>query len=130
MYQVRQIALTDDYLAVYADDEAEDGSVSLYATPVEALGVADEITRTFDRDGRLIGAPVVIPGVIVGLELADGYFEVSNECSNFAGLCRKGKDIYQATGCLRGELVGRLKKPETAPAVQSEHRETTALPGP
>jgi hypothetical protein len=112
-YEVRQIVLTDDYQAVYADCEQADGSVTLYARPVQALGVADEITRRFE-DMRAVGRPEVHPGQVVGLVLAEGWFEVVNEYANFAGLCRKGGDINAATGCLRGELLSRLKRPEVA----------------
>jgi hypothetical protein len=112
-YEVRQIVLTDDYMAVYAECEHADGTVTLHARPVQALGVADEITRRFE-DLREVGRPEVHPGQVVGLELAEGWFEVVNEYANFAGLCRKGGDIYKATGCLRGELLSRLRRPEVA----------------
>jgi hypothetical protein len=106
--------LTDDYLAVWAD-EAADGSVELNAAPIQALGVARGIRKTYEqREGQQVPSVVRTDHAtdIVGLELKEGYWTVINESENFAGLCRKGEDIYQAIGCLNGDYRGRLKRPE------------------
>lgn len=113
-YSVRQITLTDDYLAVWADDAA-DGSAFLTTTPIQALGVARATRKTFEqREGEPRATVVSTERYteIVGLVLLEGYWDVVNEWCNFAGLCRKGEDIYKATGCLAYEFSRRLKQPE------------------
>ena len=44
---------------------------SIWARPLQALGLADEITRRFDG-GRQVGEPEVCPGQVVGLDLSEG----------------------------------------------------------
>jgi hypothetical protein len=110
-YSLRQVILTDDYVAVLAEEEA-DGSLSLYALPLQALALADVVARTYERregEGRVLVREEPQPMDIVGLELSEGYWEVVNDYGSFAGLCRKGEDIYQATGCLN--RAGRVKRP-------------------
>jgi hypothetical protein len=112
-YKVLSFQLTRDFVAVFAE-EAPDGLVDLEAQSIDAVGVARVTRRMFlvDESGaEVIGherEPDVITDV-VGLWLADGYFQIVNESSNFAGLARVGDDISQATGCLEGSLLRRLR---------------------
>jgi hypothetical protein len=116
-YDPQQIVLTDDYQAVYTQEEA-DGSLSLYSRPVLALAVAREtrIVREL-REGDEVPQVVRrdVSMVVVGMVLVDGYWSAVNECDNFAGLCRNGDDIYRATGCLLPEDHSLVQRPGEPP---------------
>lgn len=116
-HTLRQIVLTDDYLAVFTQDEP-DGSLSLHAEPVQALAVARAVTTTYEhREGERRPDELWKEHAteVVGLELTKGYWQVVNEMCNFAGLCRKGEDIYRVTGCVRAGDLSRIKRPAARP---------------
>lgn len=122
-YEIRQIVLTTEYQAVYAEED-KNGDCTLRAYPLDALGVAT-VSRHFlrrsitDRPAKKYQPgeeyqPPDITQDIVGLDLADGYFQVVQDANNFAGIARKGEDINQATGYLEYEYSKLLPKAEAA----------------
>jgi hypothetical protein len=119
-YEVRQIVLTDKYQAVYAEREDNEGSYHLKAYTIHALGVALVTTKHFKRPKDATGRPTLedehSDWEIVGLELLEGYFDVVNECSNFAGLLAEGQDIHSAIGELDYDLCKQLAGSDKEPA--------------
>ena len=104
-YELQTVTQVVGMNAVYADSHpSEKGKFHLVAFPIYFMGVA-KVTRTEYCD---VGAGLDLRKVqtldegttIVGLELADGYFEVCNDADNFAGLLRDGEPIHDATGFL------------------------------
>jgi hypothetical protein len=102
-YELLQVVLTREFEAVYAGEKDGDGLHPLTSWRVDAIGVARVTTRYVvgeigKRIHRVVRKTVV--NEIVGLEFEDGYWQVCNEASNFAGLMKSGGDIREATGCL------------------------------
>lgn len=93
---------------MYAEDDDEnEGKFKLVAYPIRFLAIAKRTRKFLEKPkdapemtvGRECESPEV-DNVVVGLDLADGLFDVCNEMSNFAGYCFEGEDISQATGYL------------------------------
>ena len=96
-YELISVQMVADLDAVYAIKN-DDGTYCLQSWPIDALGMARVTTtrhlgrtKLFDRDDGT---------KIVGLELSEGYWHICDECDNFAGLVKRGDDIWEATGCL------------------------------
>ena len=113
-YEILQIVPTNEYRAVYCIEE--DGKASLQAWAIDALAVAKATTRFMrrpsDAKSFVAGRDCQDPDTrneVVGVNLADGFWEVCNQVANFAGLCRVGQDISQCTGELRPEYLDKLK---------------------
>jgi hypothetical protein len=107
-YKILQLIQCAGVQAVYAqDDEDNPGKYKLEGYPIRFLAVAKKTTRFFEKPKDL---PLTIrareyrdaevDNVIVGVELAGGYFVVCNDASNFAGYCHEGDDITNATAYL------------------------------
>ncbi len=111
-YEVRQIVLTDKYQAVYAEREGNEGPYYLKAYDIPALGVAFVTTKSWKQMKKGVGSPMLeqerTDWEIVGLALLEGYFDVVNECCNFAGLLAEGQNIRSAIGELNGDLLEQL----------------------
>lgn len=104
-YEVISVAQADKMLAVYAQRHpTEEGKFELVADPIHFVGVAKVTTLFFEkRDDEKYGRQVdteFIGTKVVGLDLCEGFFQVCNEASNFAGLMREGDDIDRTNYCL------------------------------
>ena len=115
-YKIIQLILDvpTEYKAIwaFADDEkdAVHGPHHLEAREIEALGVVEVTQTTYrrakDQGGRGVAVETSEYNSVVALELADGYWQVCNDCSNFAGIMREG----QALGDCIGELDSTWRK--------------------
>lgn len=104
-FEIMQAFHVSGYQAVLCDDEG-----LLYTEPVEFLAVCKVTTiylkrRIEDRDKHIPGFPDEdededVRTEIVPLYLMDGFFQFYPEGINYAGLCKVGDDIEEATGCL------------------------------
>lgn len=103
-YRLIQVVPTNDFLAVYSDEIPDgSGALELITDPIDALGVA----KVYEH--RLGCKPEWSHNAVVGLHLENGYFDICDTNSNFAGLVRKGGDVANATGCLPIKLCEKLK---------------------
>jgi hypothetical protein len=110
-YELLQAFQCKGVLSVWAmEDENNPGKHKLEAIPIHFMAVAKVTTRYFQkptganyRSVQQYREPYTETR-LVGLDLADGYFEVCEEASNFAGYCMEGDDISKATGCLDGKF--------------------------
>lgn len=109
-FEIISVSMTDKFSAVYI---YEDG---VRANDIHAIAVA-RVTRTSyrilneyfgKRSGDAIGEVTEID--VVGLELVDGSFEVTAECSNFCGLIERGSSPFEATAYLQAERFGDFDK--------------------
>lgn len=117
-YKLLSVVLTDKVFAVLAQEHPEGGHY-LERFPLDAIGVASvvesywEVIRD-DNDShvsdRIIRSDPPYRH-IVGLELAEGWFQIINEASNFAGLCKEADDPYECTGELNMSKYCELKPP-------------------
>jgi hypothetical protein len=111
-FEILQFQLTNDFVAVYAD-KAEDGFVDLDAIPVQAIGLAKLTTKYLERTSEKAKweewSEPEFRNEMVGLELDEGSWHVSNESENFAGICKSGSDITKAIGELIGKYHGKFR---------------------
>lgn len=99
-YELKQICLTQEFQGVWFSDEKQE----LFADVLDAIGLAEESTRVFSRDGNVVeNYPPTME--VVGLVVLDGLWDIVNEAANYAGMCRVGEDISEATGHLDWEKV-------------------------
>ncbi len=106
-YTILNFRMCEGYQAVYANDPDQTGYCTLFAEPLDAFGVAKIVRQ------KMCGSDEVgheyVEQRMVSLRLMDGYWHVCEDCSNFAGSCRVGQDIYDATGELTG--AHRVRRP-------------------
>lgn len=91
-----------------ADDEAQPrGPHHLVAEPIEALGVAEITTMHYrrpkgDLNAGTIESTHVDSGVVV-LMCTEGWWQVANESTNFAGIMQEDQDITDCCGELHAD---------------------------
>src|SRR5262249_32010590 len=88
-----QLVLTRDFVAVFAEKDA-DGTF-LWSHPIDALAVCRVIETVWWGDTKVSRT---VRREVGALSLQEGVWHVEQESDNFAGLCRVGDDIRQATG--------------------------------
>jgi len=114
-YHLLTVAPVAGLLSVWAEDRP-DGSCRLYATRCLAIGVEEVVTTLWEAGSPARKVESYEPRrEVVHLDLSDGFWHVCEEAENFAGGCPEGEDIYRATGCLRGEHLVRLVRPDGSP---------------
>jgi len=102
------------FVAVFAMDSETSDKCWLESVPIDLLAVVDVVEKTLEGKigavGREVGREEYTD--VVGLELDDGFFQVVNDASNFAGLQRVGEDINDAIGSLHVEYRRKLERRE------------------
>jgi len=113
-YTIRQIMPATGFVAVFAMDSETSDKCWLESVPIDLLAVVDVVEKTLEGKigavGREVGREEYTD--VVGLELDDGFFQVVNDASNFAGLQRVGEDINDAIGSLHVEYRRKLERRE------------------
>lgn len=109
-YELMSFQIVAGYVAVLADrDDAGETTLSFMA--VDGIGLARKVTQFVEGyvgecyDTETHAREVTTE--MVGVWLEGGYWKIINEVTNFAGLCRAGDDIYEATGCLSYSVFPR-----------------------
>ncbi len=113
-YKVIQLILDvpAKYRVVWAmpDDKKGNpcGPHHLEAQEIEVLGVAEVTAKTYRRPRGSKQPGVVVETAkytsVVVLELTEGFWQVSNECSNFAGIMSEGQELGDCIGELDGKF--------------------------
>lgn len=100
-FKLLQIMPANGEYAIYAH---EDGTLDI--TKVDMLAIAKVTTierygHTAVNDCRFNKEKVVdTDNEIVAIQLREGYFNICNEDSNFAGLCYENQDPWECLGSL------------------------------
>lgn len=115
-YKILQIVLDvpSCYKAVWAmpvDDAQPRGEHRLVAEEIEAFGVVEITTTHYRRAKGHEGAGTIestdVNSDIAVLMCIEGWWQVANECNNFAGIMKEGQDIEECCGLLDA-CVGAL----------------------
>ena len=114
-YEILQVTPCSEYLGVWVVEQPDSpGRYTLEARPLHLIGAARVLTRHWEETP---GRPYEYREPtqhyqVVGLDLAEGSFEVVNGCKNFSGLCRQGEDIWAAVGELEADYYDKIDWPE------------------
>lgn len=120
-YDIFQMAwcVPGQYHAVWAvpdDEDQPEGGHHLEAEPIEVMAVAKCTTKHYRRLKGDKGAGTVVDeysvNTVVVLELISGYWDVSNDNKNFAGIMKTGQKISDCCGDLHVDyhkLIPELK---------------------
>lgn len=104
VFEILNVTPVENMLAVYAQPHpTEHGKHHLVPEPIYFIGVAKVETKFYEMQPGCNSQCVdrCDSGTrVVGLVLAEGYFDVCNEAGNFAGLMREGDNILDANGFL------------------------------
>lgn len=111
-YRILQIMPGDGYLVVYAMEK--DGKTYLESRPCEMLAVVDVTTVDYRRhkSAKLSDYEEIEKNEssdVAALCLSGGWWEVCNQDSNYAGMCRVGEDISEVTGYLTRDYLKKLE---------------------
>lgn len=117
-FELLSITPCENVLAVYAEEEDEEKKPVFRSYPVRFLALAKATTRFFKKEkgapdwGKVEHRDEEVENIVVGLDLAEGYFDICNKMGNFSGYCFVGDDISKATSYLNMEWFNdsRFKK--------------------
>lgn len=112
-YSIRQLVPVTGYVAVIALENGDD-TYSLHPIPLDFLAVALVTTTRYKRLKERNGLNSIkldesTRWDVAAVEFCDGYLNVLNEASNFAGICKVGDKIDEITGCLESDYRSKLK---------------------
>lgn len=110
-FELLSITPVTGWQAVFAQEsEKHEGKFYLFSGPVYMMGVAKVLIDTYVDD---VCVKTDDGGnQIVALTHDDGYFEIADDAENFAGVCRDGEDIYEATRNLSSNYTKNLVREE------------------
>lgn len=116
-YELLQVFPANGVLAIWIDDF--NGPPKIDLEKIDFLGLAKHTKTVYTRPGpghshRQLGKDT--ENIVVGLSLAEGCFQICNECGNFAGLCKEGDDPIK---CL-SELPMRYDRRKLMEAIKAE----------
>ncbi len=105
--EIISFQVTSGYQAVYY--EKKDGFLEFWSEPLDGIALCRSYTQHYlvDESGkRTFTQQSDFYNEIVGILLleGEGYFDIVETTSNYAGMCRVGSDITVCTGGMSSEL--------------------------
>lgn len=111
---ILQIMPAGDVMGIFV---SPDGTLQIEACAALALVSVVEVTRTahvgHQNDHGCHFATEeedTLENDVTGLSLNGGYYEIMDECYNFAGLCRPGDDPWECLGKLNWDMNKEFEK--------------------
>lgn len=108
VYEILQLLPANGIKAVFVDGDSD--PVKLFSKTLDFIAVASRAAaHSEDDDDNGVTHIEQIDNAIVGVTIGGGFEHIVNEFDNFAGLMLPGQDIHECTGCLRIELLKKLR---------------------